>query len=277
MTESAGGTGPAMRPVVWETYGPEDLGGQPIFGGGFINFGYWRGIDLDRPLGEAERVRSQEDLYRHVLDAAAPRPGARVLEVGCGLGTGCVVMLREYGCAVTGMDIHPQQLSRARAAHAEVLRAEPGRLRFVRGAAERMPCGDGEFDVVVSVEAAQHFPDLGAFAAQTARVLRPGGRVAVAGFFTVDEAPDRPDRLARLLETFDSGLDIARPVRALTDAFADAGLAGVSAASIGRYVWPGWDRWLARWWAPDTWPRNFLRAYQEGILDYYLVTADRPR
>ncbi|TSB18130.1 methyltransferase domain-containing protein [Streptomyces benahoarensis] len=267
-----------MRSAVRETYGPGDLGGQPIFGGGFINFGYWRAVDLDRPLGEAERIRSQEDLYRHVLGAAGPRPGAKVLEVGCGLGMGCAVMLREYGsAAVTGMDIHPQQLSRARAAHAELLRGEPERLRLVQGAAERMPFEDGEFDVVISVEAAQHFPDLGAFAAQTARVLRPGGRAAVASFFTVDDAPDRPGHLARLLETFDSGLDIARPVTALTDAFTAAGLTHVSATSIGPHVWPAWDRWLARWWTPDTWPRNFLRAYQEGILDYYVVTADRPR
>ncbi|WP_405739311.1 methyltransferase domain-containing protein [Streptomyces sp. NBC_01525] len=278
MTDGAEGTGPAMRSAVRETYGPGDLGGQPIFGGGFINFGYWRAVDLDRPLGEAERIRSQEDLYRHVLGAAGPRPGAKVLEVGCGLGMGCAVMLREYGsAAVTGMDIHPQQLSRARAAHAELLRDEPERLRFVQGAAERMPFEDGEFDVVISVEAAQHFPDLGAFAAQTARVLRPGGRAAVASFFTVDDAPDRPGHLARLLETFDSGLDIARPVTALTDAFTTAGLTHVSATSIGPHVWPGWDRWLAHWWTPDTWPRNFLRAYQEGILDYYVVTADRPR
>src|SRR5262249_7657159 len=146
-------------------------------------------IDLGRPLGEAERVRSQEDLYRHVLGAAGLQKGPRGLtapevpagpeglEVGCGLGMGGAVTLREYGsAAVTGMDIHPQQLQRAREAHALPLREEPGRLRFVQGAAERMPFEDGEFDVVVSVEAAQHFPDLEAFAAETSRVLRPGGR-----------------------------------------------------------------------------------------------------
>ncbi|MGW1839512.1 class I SAM-dependent methyltransferase [Streptomyces sp. NPDC002067] len=278
MTDGARETGPAMRPVVRETYGPGDLAGQPIFGGGFINFGYWRALDPARPPGTADRIRSQEDLYRHVLTAAGPRPGADILEVGCGLGMGCALTLREYGpAAVTGMDIHPRQLDRARAAQAELLRDAPERLRFVRGAAERMPFEDGRFDVVLCVEAAQHFPDLDAFAAQTARVLRPGGRAAVAGFFTVDDAPGHPARLARLLETFAIGLDIARPATALTGAFTAAGLTHASAASIGRYVWPGWDRWLARWWAPDTWPRNFLRAYEEGVLDYYVVTADRPR
>ncbi|GGP75825.1 hypothetical protein GCM10010247_56560 [Streptomyces calvus] len=277
MSDGAQRVRPAIRPVVQETYGPADLSGQRSFAGGFINFGYWRAVDLDLPLTEAERIRSQEDLYRHVLDAAGPPRDATVLEVGCGLGMGCAVTLREYGPAsVTGMDIHPEQLRRARSTHAGLLREEPARLRFVQGAAESMPLDDGAFDVVVSVEAAQHFPDLDAFATEASRVLRPGGRVAVASFFTVDDAPGRPDELARLLDSYATGLDIARPVRALADAFAKAGFTGVRVESVGPHVWPGWDLWLSRWWEPGTWPRNFLRAYEQRILDYYLVTADRP-
>jgi cyclopropane fatty-acyl-phospholipid synthase-like methyltransferase len=268
---------PTMRPVVQETYGPADLSREPIFAGGFINFGYWRAIDLLLPLNEAERIRSQEDLYRHVLDAAGLPGDPKVLEVGCGLGMGCVLALREYGsAAVTGMDIHPEQLLRAHRAHAALLREDPGRLRFVQGAAERMPLEDGEFDTVISVEAVQHFPDLGAFATETSRVLRPGGRAAVAGFFTMDDAPGRPEELASLLDTYANGLDIARSVKALTDAFTAAGLTEVRVESIGPHVWPGWDLWLAKWWAPGTWPRNFLQAYERQILDYYVVTAARP-
>ncbi|MEU4849961.1 class I SAM-dependent methyltransferase [Streptomyces gilvosporeus] len=266
-----------MQPVVQETYGPADLSGDPIFAGGFINFGYWQAVDLDLPLGETERIRSQEDLYRHVLDAAGLAGEPKLLEVGCGLGMGCAMALREYGpSAVTGMDIHPEQLQRARGAHAGLLRDESARLRLVQGAAERMPFEDGEFDAVISVEAAQHFPDFGAFAAETSRVLRPGGRVAVASFFTVDDVPGRPEELAQLLDTYANGLDIARPVNALADAFTTAGLTNVGVESIGAHVWPGWDLWLGRSWAPGTWPRNFLRAYEQRILDYYVITAGRP-
>ncbi|MFD8981930.1 class I SAM-dependent methyltransferase [Streptomyces sp. NPDC059564] len=267
---------PVVRPSVWETYGPADLSAVPVFSGGFINFGYWGSVDLGSPLSEGDRVRSEQDLYRQVLDAAAPG-GGRAVEVGCGLGLGCALALEEYRPeAITGVDIHPQQLQRARLANAPLLEARPDRLRFVLGAAESLPFGDGEFDCLYSVEAAQHFPDLSAFAREAARVLRPGGRVAVASFFTVDGAPGHADRLAGLLDSFASGLDIARPASRLTDALAGAGLVDVRTRSIGPQVWPGWDRWLSRLWEPGTWPRNFLAAWEQRILDYYLITATRP-
>ncbi|MFC8506724.1 class I SAM-dependent methyltransferase [Streptomyces sp. NPDC057411] len=268
---------PVMRPAVRETYGPANLSGEPIFAGGFINFGYWRGIDVTAPLSVADRIRSQQDLYRHIWDAVAPMEQLRLLEVGCGLGMGCALALRERRPAeVTGMDIHSAQLARAQQAHAALLEQEPGRLRFAQGAAELMPFADAEFDVVVSVEAAQHFPDLEAFAAETARVLRPGGRVAIASFFTSgDDAPGEGAALAQLLDTFANGLDIAHPVTALTDALTAAGLSDVRVESLGPQVWAGWDAWLSHVCAPDTWARNFLRAYERRILDYYLVTAHR--
>ncbi|MEU9997207.1 class I SAM-dependent methyltransferase [Streptomyces sp. NPDC050848] len=267
-----------MRAAVRETYGSADLSSVPVFAGGFINFGYWRSIDLAGPIAVDDRVRSQQDLYRHVLDSVGPLAGGRVLEVGCGLGVGCALALGEYEPEhITGMDIHPQQLERARRANAALLDASPSRLRFVRGAAEDMPFGDGAFDRVHSVEAAQHFDDLTAFAHETVRVLRPGGRVAVASFFTPDGDPGHGARLADLLESYADGLDIARPVTLLTEAFTRVGLADARAVSIGPEVWEGWDRWLSDQWKPGTWPRNFLKAYQQGDLDYYVVTATRPQ
>ncbi|MFJ3201590.1 class I SAM-dependent methyltransferase [Streptomyces sp. NPDC086989] len=247
-----------------------------MFAGGFINFGYWRAVDLERPLSQGDRIRSEQDLYRHVLDAVGPG-GGRAVEVGCGLGLGCALALEEYGPAqITGVDIHPQQLQRAREANGRLLEAEPDRLRFVLGAAESLPLGDAAFDCLYSVEAAQHFPDLPAFAREAARVLRPGGRVAVTSFFSVEGASAPAERLAGLLDSFASGLDIARPVSRLGEALADAGFTDVRTTSIGPQVWPGWDRWLARLWEPGTWPRNFLAAWEQQILDYYLVTATRP-
>ncbi|MFC5722343.1 class I SAM-dependent methyltransferase [Streptomyces gamaensis] len=273
-------TGPAplpMAPAVRETYGPDDLSSTPGFAGGFINFGHWQGIDLDRPLTEEDRIRSQRAMYRHVLGSLAPAVGLSALEVGCGLGMGCAAALEEYGFGrVTGMDIHPQQLERARRAQSRLLADSPERLRFVHGAAEKMPFDDAGFDRVYSVEAAQHFRDLDAFARETARVLRPGGRAVVTSFFVPDADPARTGQLADLLDSFARGLDVAHSVPELTGSLERSGLTGIRVTAIGASVWPGWDRWLSARWEPGTWPRNFLRAYHEGLLDYYTVTADRP-
>ena len=45
-------------------YGPQDLSSLPLFAGGFINFGYWRGIPLDGELSVEQRISSQQQLYR---------------------------------------------------------------------------------------------------------------------------------------------------------------------------------------------------------------------
>ncbi|MGW7044204.1 class I SAM-dependent methyltransferase [Streptomyces avermitilis] len=277
MTESSRATQHPIPSAVQEAYGPSDLSSMPLFAGGFINFGYWQGIDLDQPLTERDRISSQQAMYRHVLSTLAPTEGLRALEVGCGLGVGGVVALKEFGFAhVTGMDIHPQQLKRAQQANSDVLARQPEQLHFAHGAAEDMPFDDAEFDRLYCVEAAQHFRDLGAFAREAARVLRPDGRAVITSFFVPDADQARVGRLSELLETFATGLDVAHTIPQLTSSLERAGLTKVRVTSIGASVWPGWDRWLAGMWKPGTWPRNFLRAYQEGTLDYFTVTAERP-
>ncbi|MER5888886.1 class I SAM-dependent methyltransferase [Streptomyces sp. NPDC001941] len=265
----------AANAAVRATYGEQDLSSAPAFAGGFINFGYWQGIPLDAPVGAEDRVRSQQGLYRRVVGEFGDVRGKTALEVGSGLGLGAALVLAEGGFgSVTGMDVHPAQLERARRANAALLSDGSGRLRFAQGAAERMPFGDAAFDCVYSVEAAQHFPDLGAFAAEAARVLRPGGRVAVTSFFLPDGAGERAvETLGGLLDSFASGLDEPHPVAALADGLGAAGLDGVRVTSIGEDVWAGLDHFLAGVEMPVTWPRNFLRAYREGLLDYYVVTA----
>ncbi|MGY4925733.1 30S ribosomal protein S14 [Streptomyces sp. 900105755] len=62
--------------------------------------------------------------------------------------------MEEFGfAAVTGLDIHPEQLARARRTNAGLLARAPERLGFAHGAAERMPFEDGRFDRLYSVEA----------------------------------------------------------------------------------------------------------------------------
>jgi ubiquinone/menaquinone biosynthesis C-methylase UbiE len=251
-------------------YGKADLSQDPCFAGGFINFGYWESIDLDAPLREADRVRSQEDLYRLVLAALGVAESSRVLEVGCGRGLGCALALAEFGPAeVHGVDVHPEQVRRAQESKGD----SPG-LDFRLGSASALPFPDNSVDRLYSVEAAQHFPSLPDFVTEAARVLVPGGRIAVSTFFTARAGLG--DRLGGLLDSFANGLDVPHPLPSLLESLEASGFSEISAVPIGAQVFPGFDRWVASTEYVDAWPRNFLRAHTEGLLDYYLVTAALP-
>jgi cyclopropane fatty-acyl-phospholipid synthase-like methyltransferase len=260
-----------LSPAVESVYGVQDLSQNACFSGGFINFGYWESIDLGAPLTESDRVLSQKALYRLVLTAAEIDGASRLLEVGCGRGLGCALALHEFGPrTVDGVDAHPDQVRRAEAGNTE----DPARLRFRLGSASSLPFPDNSFDRLCSVEAAQHFPSLRDFVAESARVLAPGGRFAVSTFFPVRAGLE--NRLKDLLNSFAEGLDVAHPLPSLVDSLTDNGFSDVAATSIGEHVWPGYDRWVARTQYADAWPRNFKRAYAEGLIDYYLVTANLP-
>ncbi|WNV91674.1 class I SAM-dependent methyltransferase [Umezawaea sp. Da 62-37] len=248
-------------------YGTGDLSELPIFGGGFINFGYWRGVRLDGDLTLPQRIASQQALYDLLLDLLDVA-GARVVEVGCGRGHGAASALRRGPELVRGVDLMPEQVARAAAAHHDE------RLAFVEGSASALPFDDGAFDRLLSVEAAQHFEDVAGFAREAHRVLVPGGRLAVTSFFA--NRPGAGPQIARLLATFENGLDLAHPIGAVLADLRTAGFVDVAAENIGEHVWPGLDRWIEQGGARNDWDRNWIKVVSRGLADYYLVTARRP-
>jgi len=78
---------------------------------------------------------------------------------------------------VTGIDMTPEMLAKARAAADEL---GLGNITLVEGEAERLPFADGSFDVVISNGVIDLIPDKEAVFSELYRVLRPGGRLQVA-------------------------------------------------------------------------------------------------
>lgn len=251
-----------------------DLMRLELFAGGYLNFGYWRDIRA-RELTTEHRVASQQAMYRLVVESLEVADQDRLLEVGSGLGRGAALVAEEYPARdVSGVDLLVSQVDRAKNINAAAIAAMPGRLHYVAGSASDLPMLDRSVHKLFSVEAAQHFEDLPGFASESYRVLAPGGRLSVATFFST--GTDEADLLAQRLETFADGIDLANPIDEVVDLLGVHGFADVAADSIGAEVWPGFDRWLARTSFADAWPREWLGSYQDGLIDYYLITARKP-
>jgi len=115
----------------------------------------------------------------YFLDLAAPRTGERVLDLGSGSGTDSFATAILVGPAgkVTGVDMTPAQLAKA-----DRLRttARLQHVQFINGHIEQLPLPDDSYDLVISNGVINLSADKAAVFAEAARVLAPGGRLAIA-------------------------------------------------------------------------------------------------
>lgn len=123
--------------------------------------------------GPFERIEALiADMHELVAERASPRPGERLLDIGSGTGAVAFRAARA-GADVTGVDLAPTLVETAR----RLAEEEGLEVRLDVGDAERLPYGDGAFDVVTSSVGAMFAPDHEAVARELARVTRPDGRL----------------------------------------------------------------------------------------------------
>ena len=170
-----------------------------------------------------------------LLELVAPQPGERVLDLAC--GTGVVARMAapmvQPGGQVSGLDFNGAQIATART-------MDPS-IDWREGDAGALSFADQEFDLVVCQQGFQFFPDRAGAAREVYRVLKPGGRVAIAVWSSMEKNPGYlalAHALGRTMGSSAAGL--LDDLFALADAgeisrsFADGGFPDASLISPSR-------------------------------------------
>jgi SAM-dependent methyltransferase len=128
-----------------------------------------------------------EQFTEFLAETLKPRPGNRILDVGCGEGLAEVSIGRLHISQIrlTGVDLYPSKVAEAR----RVTRSHNQRVDFIAGDACRLPLASASFDSIFCVAVLQHVADVPTAVAEIARVARTNGRIVAV----------EPDNSARYL------------------------------------------------------------------------------
>jgi ubiquinone/menaquinone biosynthesis C-methylase UbiE len=137
-----------------------------------------------RPRGLAGRLFSivmeamNERAYARAVEAIAPSPGWRILEIGFGTGRLAELLVRSAPFVkVAGVDPTPDMVRRARGR--PISRVMGGRMDLREGSAEDLPWPDRSFDATVAAHSFQFWSDPEESLRTIARKLEPGGRLVL--------------------------------------------------------------------------------------------------
>jgi SAM-dependent methyltransferase len=165
-----------------------DVGVERHYGRGRILEAIERALgNRTAPLAPADlapvdefHVRGREATVELAQRGSVER-GARVIDVGSGLGGSARYLAAECGCRVTGIDLTTEYVEAANALAKRVGLA--GRVEFVRASALSMPFDDASFDLAWTEHVQMNVADKSAFYREIARVLVPGGRLLFHDIF----------------------------------------------------------------------------------------------
>jgi ubiquinone/menaquinone biosynthesis C-methylase UbiE len=255
------------------------------FHGGYLNFGLWED-------GVGDYLAAAENMVRRMGTLLGLGGGSRLLDVGCGMGSQDIYLLKEFGPqGIDALDVtwpHVEHARRrAREAGCET------RVRFHHGTATSIPFPEESFTHVLSIEAPEHFDTREVFLREAYRVLKPGGVAAFADYTLKRQPRNALEKF--VVEAARSLWKVPRVNVVTSEAYretlARAGFANVEVEEVGRLTIPGYYREQRR---PETireltkirgvvagrlgWFIDIavLKAYEMGLMEYVFVRAEKP-
>jgi cyclopropane fatty-acyl-phospholipid synthase-like methyltransferase len=234
----------------------------------YLNLGYWK---------EAATIdQACIAMARLLAETADLGPEDSIVDVGFGFADQDMYWVDEFGVRhITGLNITPSQVALARKRVAE--RGLADRIELLEASATAMPLPDAAFDKVLGLECAFHFDTREDFFRKAFRVLRPGGRLALAD--VIQNGPVE-GRFARRMQqsTWNSfvkkySVPLANTDRC--DTYAEklraAGFTNVRVQSIWNDVYPGLHHYM------KTEPEMLRRFHPLARYPYYLILMFDPR
>lgn len=160
---------------------------------------------------------------------AALRPGEVVVDLGCGGGLDLLLAAQKVGAEgrVIGIDMTPEMVELARR---NIQRAGVANVQVHQATIDRLPLADASVDCIISNCVINLAPDKAAVFREMARVLRPGGRVAVSDIALKQPLPAE---LAEDLAAYVGCIAGAISIDAYRTGLEAAGLTGVTVVDSG--------------------------------------------
>ncbi|MCA9051150.1 MAG: class I SAM-dependent methyltransferase [Planctomycetaceae bacterium] len=145
--------------------------------GQHIHHGLWE-------ANESPRIAARQ-LTERMIRELSVTDGAKVVDIGCGMGGSSIHLAKHHNCQVTGVTLSPFQQRWAKAS--SFWNRTSGRTRFLCHDAETVELPEREFDVAWSIECTEHLFNKAAFFQRMARWVVPGGRVGICAWLAGDD------------------------------------------------------------------------------------------
>lgn len=224
--------------------------------GSNLHMGYWGGPEPALTIEDASHRMT--DLIMDGLDTS---PGQRVIDIGCGTGSPAMRLARARNVTVVGVTISGVQVDIAtERAAAEGLSDQ---VSFQRANAMELPFPDASFDAAWAIECLLHMPDRLTVLREIARVLRPGGSLALS-----DPVLRSPHMTGEQREVLDRYYDLFKvvnvpPIDDYPGILRDSGFQLDRMTDVGDHLDP--HRWGPRGW----------RVLSESLRQNPALTADK--